>query len=113
MKTKTIGISNSAINQALSACQKENIKAAYLGIGYSGDLLMEFSYEASQEPFIRQLTDYINRMVLDEKEMEASIRREFAKAGEKYEDMFKPLSDILKIQIIQPFKYTNDGRERE
>ena len=61
MKTKTLSITSAAITEVLKNCQTQNVKATYLGIAYSNDLLMELTYEERHESFISQLTVYVEK----------------------------------------------------
>lgn len=112
MKTKTLSITSAAVSEVLKNCQTQNIKATYLGIAYSNDLFMELTYEEGQEPFIHQLTAYVENAAQSACEMRNVINQQIDKVEGEDKKILKEFFAAIKIQILEPFKYNSHERER-
>lgn len=104
MKTKIISITSAATTQALKTCQQHHIKCTYIGIRESNDILMELSYNESQDTLISQLTDYLEEAARGADEMRMVINDLIDKSAIEQQEPLRALFAAIKVQILHPFK---------
>jgi hypothetical protein len=113
MKTKIISITSAALTTVLKTCQSNNIKCNYLGIRETNEVLIEIIYDESKDALICQLMDYINDAAIGAEEMTEVINQMIDKSTGNQKEALKEFFSSIKIQLLEPFKFSSNGRARK